>query len=81
MMNRDSVNRGRQLRFAREYRGYTQTQLCKELGLSQSALSKHERGFEGLLTTEKEEEIMKFFDWPMNWLDVYYPRLHSSLNL
>lgn len=30
-MDRKSVNRGRQLRFTREYRGYTQSKLCNGL--------------------------------------------------
>jgi DNA-binding XRE family transcriptional regulator len=36
-MNKKSVNQGRQMKFAREYRGYTQTALSKEIkGVSQS---------------------------------------------
>ena len=40
-MTKESVNSGRQLKFAREYRKYTQAKLCKDVKeLSQSNLSK-----------------------------------------
>lgn len=53
-MNRQSVNRGKQLRLARQYRGYNQSQLSKQIeGLSQSNISKFEKGFEGMISDEK----------------------------
>lgn len=70
-MDRESVNSGRQLKFAREYRGYNQSQLCKKVkGLSQSNLSKFEHGFKGRIADEKIEEIMKFLDFPVEFLNV-----------
>lgn len=73
-MDRKSVNRGKQLRLVREYRGYNQSQLCKKIpGLSQSNLSKYENGFNGMLEVEKVEEIMKFLKWTIEWLEVKHP--------
>lgn len=69
-MNHISINKGKQLRFVREYRGYTQSELCKEIkGLSQANLSKYENGFEGMLKDEKVEQIMKHMNWPISFLD------------
>ena len=77
-MDRKSVNRGRQLRFAREYRGYTQSKLCKEIkGLSQANLSKYENGFEGMLKDDKVAEIMKHLNWTIKWLDVKSPTIYG----
>ncbi|MFD2585912.1 XRE family transcriptional regulator [Croceitalea marina] len=54
----------RQLIFAREYRGLTQTELaCKIDGLSQSNLSKFEKGVE-TLSEELIEKIILFLDFP-----------------
>ena len=73
-MNRKSVNRGRQLKLAREYRGYNQSELAKQIeGLSQANLSKFEKGFEGMISDEKLKVIMQFLDWPFAWLDVKHP--------
>lgn len=50
----------RQLTFAREYRGYSQTYLAKKIeGLSQSNLSKYEKGFDTL----SEELLLKIIDF------------------
>jgi len=50
----------RQLTFAREYRGYSQTYLASQIkGLSQSNLSKYEKGFE----TVSEEMLYQIFDY------------------
>lgn len=63
-------NKGKQLKFAREYRGYTQTELCKCIrGLSQSNLSKYENGFDNTISNVLLAEIMKHLDWPLTWLD------------
>lgn len=70
-MDRISINRGKQLKFAREYRGYTQSKLSKQIrGLSQSNLSKYEKGFEGVLKQEKVTEIMNYLNFPEKFLDV-----------
>jgi transcriptional regulator with XRE-family HTH domain len=69
-MNKKSVNAGKQLKFARQYRGYSQSELCIQIkGISQSNLSKYEKGFEGMLKENKITEIMKFLNWPIEWLD------------
>lgn len=78
-MTKWSVNRGKQLKLAREYRGYTQTHLADKIeGLSQSNLSKFEKGFEGQIKDSKLLDIMKFLDWPINWLNVTHP-IHNKL--
>lgn len=73
-MNRKTVNRGKQLKLAREYRGYNQSELSKSInGLQQSNLSKFEKGFEGMISDAKLKEIMEFLNWPCKWLDVKHP--------
>lgn len=70
-MTQESVNMGRQLKFAREYRGYSQTNLCKEIeGLSQPNLSMFEKGFEEKISMHKLKEVMLLLEWPFNWLYV-----------
>ena len=74
-MNRKSVNRGKQLKMAREYRGYSQSELAKQIeGLSQANLSKFEKGFEGMISNEKLIVIMQLLNWPFDWLDVKHPQ-------
>lgn len=59
----------RQLIFAREYRGYSQSELAKEIkGLSQSNLSKYEKGVSSL-SEEMVLKIINFLDFPENWLE------------
>ncbi len=54
----------KQLTFAREFRGYSQTELANSIaGLSQSNLSKFEKGF-GVLSEEIQKKIIKFLDFP-----------------
>lgn len=54
----------KQFIFAREYRGYTQTELSSKIkGLSQSNLSKFEKGL-GLLSDEVLQRIIQFLDFP-----------------
>lgn len=73
-MTRDSVNRGSQLKLAREYRGYTQSDLCNKIpGLSQPNLSMFEKGFEGRVKEDKIKEIMEFLQFPIEFLDVRMP--------
>lgn len=58
-----------QLTFAREYRGYSQTDLSSMIeGLSQPNLSKFEKGFD-TLSTELIEKIMKRLDFPVEFLN------------
>ena len=77
-MNRKSVNRGLQLKFARQYRGYSQTSLCKQIpGLSQPNLSKFEKGVEGAISQDVLKAAMEHLEWPMAWLDVK----HRCVNL
>jgi transcriptional regulator with XRE-family HTH domain len=68
-MNKQTLNRANQLIFARHYRQYTQTELASKInGLSQSQLSKYERGF-GNLSDEKLKEIIEFLNFPFEFLD------------
>lgn len=54
----------KQLIFAREFRGYSQTELANSIeGLSQSNLSKFEKGF-GLLSEEVQKKIISFLNFP-----------------
>ena len=59
----------RQLTFAREYRGYSQTELADSItGLAQSNLSKFEKGF-GVLSNEIQMKIIDFLDFPVEFFD------------
>lgn len=59
-----------QLTFAREYRGYTQTELSSMVkGLSQSNLSKFEKGLD-TLSEELVERIMGVLQFPMEFLNL-----------
>jgi len=60
----------RQLTFAREFRGYSQSDLSNAInGLSQPNLSKYEKGF-GFLSKEVQESIAKFLDFPIEFFEL-----------
>lgn len=62
--------KSKQLVFAREYRGLTQKALAAAInGLSQSNLSKYEKGIESL-SEENVARIMQYLDFPMNFLNL-----------
>ncbi|WP_108424383.1 helix-turn-helix domain-containing protein [Flagellimonas amoyensis] len=62
-----SINH-RQLTFAREFRGYTQTELASRIdGLSQSNLSKFEKGVEAL-SEDLTDKIIDFLNFPKSFL-------------
>lgn len=57
----------RQLVFAREYRGLTQSELAKNIvGLSQSNLSKFEKGLD-ILSDDVQNRIVKFLGFPKDF--------------
>lgn len=59
----------RQLTFARELRGYSQTDLSSSIkGLSQSNLSKFEKGL-SVLSEEVQKKIIDFLDFPVEFFD------------
>lgn len=59
----------KQLIFAREYRGYSQTELAKKVkGLSQSNLSKFEKGI-SVLSDEIINRLVEVLDFPKTFLD------------
>jgi len=77
-MTKESINRGRQLKFVRTYRGITQSDLCKKVnGLSQENLSRFEAGF-NTISNEKVEIIMSVLDWPLSFLERKYPNYDFS---
>ncbi|WP_376778179.1 MULTISPECIES: helix-turn-helix domain-containing protein [Sphingobacterium] len=64
------INRGRQLKFSREYRSISQSELCKQVqGLSQSNLSRFEKGL-GYISDDVLIEAMSVLNFPFSWLDV-----------
>lgn len=66
----NSFNTHKQLAFAREYRGLTQTELTSKVdGLSQSNLSKYEKGL-STLSDDLLRRIMDYLGFPMGFLDV-----------
>jgi Zn-dependent peptidase ImmA (M78 family)/transcriptional regulator with XRE-family HTH domain len=59
----------KQLIFAREYRGYSQTELAKKIdGLSQSNLSKFEKGI-STLSNELLDKIIRFLEFPQGFFN------------
>jgi len=63
-----SINH-RQLTFAREFRGYTQTQLASRIdGLSQSNLSKFEKGVQ-TLSDDLIEKVIAYLGFPKGFLE------------
>lgn len=73
-MDKKSINRGKQLKLAREYRGLSQIELVSKVkGLSQSNLSKYEKGFDRVISAEILKEIMSVLKWPLGWLDEPHP--------
>lgn len=59
----------RQLIFVREYRGYSQTELSSHIvGLSQSNLSKFEKGI-GSLSDEVKQKVIDFLGFPESFYD------------
>lgn len=66
----------KQLTFAREFRGYSQTELSNQIqGLSQSNLSKFEKGL-GVLSEEIQKTIIDFLDFPE---DFYNRKINSVI--
>lgn len=60
----------RQLTIAREYRGFTQSKLSGMIeGLSQSNLSKYEKGL-GTLSDDLVRKIMEVLDFPIGFMDI-----------
>lgn len=69
-MDKESINKGKQLAFARIMRGYSQLQLVRKIdGLVLVDLSKYENGFKDSLSDELVKSIMDFLDWPIDWLN------------
>lgn len=70
----------RQLTFAREYRGYSQSDLASNIsGLSQPNLSKYEKGFNSL-SDEMVVKIIDFLHFPKNWLFQNISNLPENAN-
>lgn len=68
-MDKRSINRGRQLKFAREHRNISQSNLCSNItGLSKYNLDRFEKGFNSL-SDDLVEKIMNFLECPVEWLD------------
>lgn len=57
-----------QITFARDYRGYSQSELATKInGLSQPNLSKHEKGFD-VLSNEMVLKVIEYLNFPKEWL-------------
>lgn len=66
----------RQLTFARELRGYSQTDLSSSIkGLSQSNLSKFEKGL-SVLSEDIQKKIIEFLNFPVEFFD---KKINSSI--
>ncbi|HCZ8396918.1 MULTISPECIES: helix-turn-helix domain-containing protein [Elizabethkingia] len=67
----------KQLTFAREYRGMTQTELSESInGLSQSNLSKFEKGID-TISEEVQDKIIEYLGFPK---DFYYRKINSYID-
>ena len=76
-----NVNKGRQLRLAREYRQLSQGELCKQVsGLSQPNLSRYESGYP-TISDSKINQIMDILNFPLSWLDQHVGPLKTSLDI
>ncbi|WP_375579070.1 XRE family transcriptional regulator [Marivirga tractuosa] len=65
----------KQLTFAREYRKYSQTELASRIpGLSQSNLSKFEKGLD-TLSNDLIEKIIDFLDFPKEFFQQHIPSM------
>ncbi|PXY46494.1 XRE family transcriptional regulator [Flavobacterium hydrophilum] len=70
----------RQLTFAREYRGYSQSELASNItGLSQPNLSKYEKGF-NTLSDDMVEKIIEYLNFPKDWLYLNISNLPENAN-
>jgi len=70
IMDRQSINRGKQMRTARECRGISLNELCGKLtGISKYRIMRFESGLKDALTAEQINEIMKAINFPVEWLD------------
>jgi len=70
----------RQLTFAREYRGYSQSDLASKIdGLSQPNLSKYEKGF-STLSDEMVVKIVEYLGFPKEWLSLDVLNLPQNAN-
>ena len=70
----------RQLTFAREYRGYSQSELASNIsGLSQPNLSKYEKGF-NTLSDDMVEKVIEFLNFPKTWLYLNVSNLPENAN-
>lgn len=60
------------LKLAMQYRGITQSKLCKEVkGISQPNLSKFLKGYFGCLSEEKLKLIMVYLNFPFDFIYKY----------
>lgn len=74
-----NLNRGLQLKLAREFRGFSQKELCNQIdGLSQSNLSKFEQGM-ATISKDKLIAIMGKLNFPITWLDVTHQKTSGYL--
>ncbi len=57
------------LKFAMDYRGISQTVLCRNIeGVSQSNLSMFLNGYYGCLSKDKLKQIMNYLNFPFEFL-------------
>ncbi len=69
-INAKNRNRGVQLKFARNWRGYSQTELAKKIkGVSQNDISKFENGKPSKIDENKIQEIMSLLNFPLRFLE------------
>ena len=67
------------LKVVRGYRRISQTKLSKNIqGLSQPNLSKFLKGYHGCISEDKLKEIMKYLDFPFEFLYHDFPPLKTS---
>lgn len=74
MRNKRTVHIGKQMKMARQYRGYSQAKLCSMVeGVHRSNLSRFENGHHDFISMEKVKELMHALDWPVSWLEKNHP--------
>lgn len=65
---RETWQKGKQLKFAREYRGLTQTELSEKSKITQNRISRFEKGFGGL-SDNNLTMLMNVLNFPIAFLD------------
>lgn len=64
-----NINKGKNLKFCREYRGYTRYNLSKHIeGCTAKQIKSYEEGCVNSISDEDIIKIIRFLNWPLSFL-------------